>query len=179
MLQQLTQITVLDVTIGALVRIIGNLTITFTTVGKHRYLGHVAMHSSFLRSEFPDLFPGIFASTAFRTPTIFDMLDCVRSRLEAAISTNRTRNVTRTMYLHVHFETVATLEHAAALVTAVRGVDAFAATRNSVSLPPLIVAVLVRRLVIAAFGTVTTRAAASVDTAVATRNTGAFTPLIV
>ena len=152
-LQELTQLPEIAIAFIATVGIVGRA-IVVSTVGQHGPVIQVRPHGRFGLSESVNAVASILLATTSTAVATFYMLHGIGSRSKALLSTNRTRHIARTMDLHVHVQivlivkglvTLATLVLILLLLisTATTSSSTVWATREAVTLAPLIVAVVV------------------------------------
>jgi len=102
MLQKLTQMPKLLITLIAMIRIIGSGSITIPSIGQHGRTSHIRLHRPLRSSKLVDIITCIVSSFTTRAISRLYMLHSIGSRTKPTISTNWTGNISRSMYLHMH-----------------------------------------------------------------------------
>ena len=127
------------------IRQVGNALMGIVAVCEHGGFVEVRTHCRLLLGILIYLSACIICPTTAFAVSALDMLNCVRSRLEASITTHRTGKLTRTMDLHVHIEFILIRKLPVAFVALVNRsrilvpiCHAVFATRVSVAFEPLV-----------------------------------------
>lgn len=110
MLKKLTELTERLSTFRTVIREIGNVIVVRIAVGDHGGISHEATHRWLILGKVVDLTACQILSSATRAISTFHVLDRIRPRLETGFAANGTRNITRTMNLHVHVQLVLIVE---------------------------------------------------------------------
>lgn len=177
MLHQLTQLTKGFGTFWAIVRQVRHL-LAVAPVRKHGSFTQVAFHLQLAVGKLVNLVAGIVLSETPSAVSTFDMLNRIRTRLEAFISTDGAGYILGTMNLHVHAEIVLVFERLVAFGASDLPIDTATAARNTRAFAPLISTKVARRTAASALGTAardrTTRDA--IDTP---RGSSTLAPLVV
>jgi hypothetical protein len=142
MLKQLAQLAKIFATWLATVGEIRSTVMSISLVLQHR--SDELLHVSLGRSKSIDLIPRVIFTKASSAVATLNMLNSIGTGTESAFSAHRTRNCLGAVHLHVHVDFILVAEGASTRGTLVEGgVDTVPATRQPLSLVPLIITILI------------------------------------